>query len=288
MSFHPRHFGLFTNLHPEHGFGPWIGDIEKWTKGAPLAYVDVHSVPAEVATQANISDWLTILGEICIQTVWAGFPGETYESIAHTHGYGLVPIKTRDANVAELLRVISLAHQLQAQAVGLHIGHLTGRDMDGYEGLVDTVRELANRCDLQGGIVLETGQEPADVLLEFLEDVNSDELAINFDPANMIMYASGDPMAAFRKVAKYVRSIHCKDAKSAPEKERGVKFGTQVSLGEGEVGGKGKFPAFLRLAKQLCPNAPRIVEFEKFDGSHGNDQHWREITTQLGFMHGAI
>ena len=38
---------------------------------------------------------------------------------------------------------------------------------------------------------METGQERAEILLEFLKDVDRKNLGINFDPANLIMYGQG-------------------------------------------------------------------------------------------------
>ena len=43
---------------------------------------------------------------------------------------------------------------------------------------------------------LETGQESADALLEFIGDVDRENLFVNFDPANMILYGSGEPIEA--------------------------------------------------------------------------------------------
>ena len=45
-------------------------------------------------------------------------------------------------------------------------------------------------------LLLETGQERADELLAFLHDVQAPNVFINFDPANMILYGAGDPIAA--------------------------------------------------------------------------------------------
>ncbi len=59
---------------------------------------------------------------------------------------------------------------------------------------------------------METGQETAEALLAFLADVDRENLFVNFDPANMILYGSGEPIEALRKVGRYVRSVHCKDA----------------------------------------------------------------------------
>ncbi len=80
-------------------------------------------------------------------------------------------------------------------------------------------------------IHLETGQEPADVLLGFLETVDRPNLFINFDPANMILYGCGEPIEALKKVGKYVRSVHCKDGRWSDKP--GETWGEETALGAG-------------------------------------------------------
>ena len=72
------------------------------------------------------------------------------------------------------------------------------------------------------------------MLLRFINDVGRDNLGINFDPANMILYGAGEPIAALQKAGKYVKSCHCKDARAS--KSPGVEWGVETPLGEGEVG----------------------------------------------------
>ncbi len=86
-----------------------------------------------------------------------------------------------------------------------------GRDTDSYKNLVEVTQSLLDYVKDNGqNMHLETGQESAEHLLEFIGDVNRDNLFINFDPANMILYGTGDPIDALKKVGHLVRSIHCK------------------------------------------------------------------------------
>ncbi len=50
----------------------------------------------------------------------------------------------------------------------------------------------------------------------------------------MILYGSGEPIERLEKVGRWVRSVHCKDGKWA--KNPGQEWGTEVPLGEGDVG----------------------------------------------------
>jgi sugar phosphate isomerase/epimerase len=111
------------------------------------------------------------------------------------------------------------------------------------------VRDLVRRiCDYAAKhgqtFALETGQEPAPVLLEFLKDVDRPNIAINFDPANLILYGTGDPVEALDVLGSHVLSVHAKDA-VWPPRDKPDALGAEVPLGTGEVGME-RFVAKLR------------------------------------------
>jgi sugar phosphate isomerase/epimerase len=117
--------------------------------------------------------------------------------------------------------------------------------------------DLADYCRANGQrLHLETGQEAADVLVRFLGQLDRDNLFVNFDPANMIMYGSGEPIAALRQLGGYVRSVHCKDARWAARP--GEQWGTEVPFGEGDVGAE----AFLRTLRAIGYDGPLTIERE--------------------------
>ena len=63
---------------------------------------------------------------------------------------------------------------------------------------------------------------------------------------------------ALKKVGKYVRSIHCKDAKWAAEGQRGKSWGSEVALGDGDVG----METYLKTLKDLGYTGPLTIERE--------------------------
>ncbi len=83
-----------------------------------------------------------------------------------------------------------------------------------------------------------------------------DNLFINFDPANMILYGTGEPIEALKKVGHYVRSVHCKDARWAAQP--GQEWGTEVPFGEGDVGAE----RCLRTLAELGYDGPLTIERE--------------------------
>jgi len=140
----------------------------------------------------------------------------------------------------------------------LHVGfipHDPGNSV--YGEVVRATQQACDHCARNNqALHLETGQEPADVLLRFLADVKRNNLFINFDPANMILYGSGQPLPALEKLGRFVRSVHCKDAEWSTEP--GVTWGREVALGEGAV----DFAAFLATLDRIGYGGPLTIERE--------------------------
>jgi sugar phosphate isomerase/epimerase len=57
-------------------------------------------------------------------------------------------------------------------------------------------------------------------------------VGVNFDPANMILYEKGDPIAALETLAPWLKQCHIKDARRT--KQSGT-WGDEVVVGTGEV-----------------------------------------------------
>ena len=124
---------------------------------------------------------------------------------------------------------------------------------------------LDELADYDQKLHLETGQETADHLLDFLGDVNRPNLYVNFDPANMILYGTGDPIEALKKVGPHVRSVHCKDAVWAPGEQRGKSWGREVALGEGDVDVR----RYLQTLKDIGYKGPLTIERETPEDREG-------------------
>jgi sugar phosphate isomerase/epimerase len=194
-----------------------------------------------------------------VTVVFAGFDGESYVDIPTVREtIGLVPVTTRQERLIELKSIIDFTELLNVDATGLHIGFVP-HDTVGPEfaSLVDATWEICDYAAQKGIFIhLETGQEPADVLIEFLRAVDRSNLAVNFDPANMILYGCGEPTAALERIGPFVRSVHCKDARWSTQP--GTAWGTEVPLGEGDV----DFGRFLKLLDELGYEGPLTIERE--------------------------
>jgi len=227
-----------------------------------ITTVQLHTPAKASRTPENAKAFLAKLKEfgITVTCVFLGFEGETYETIAKTaETIGFVPADTRAARLAESKEIADFAKLLGVDAIGCHIGFVPhDTASDGYKAMVETVREYCNYLKKNGQrFHLETGQEKAENLLAFIEAVGCDNLFINFDPANLILYGMGNPIESLKKVAKYVRSVHCKDG-IATKGTPGVDWGCEVPFGTGEVNAE----LFLTTLKEVGFDGPITIERE--------------------------
>ncbi|MDO4629348.1 MAG: sugar phosphate isomerase/epimerase family protein [Planctomycetia bacterium] len=226
----------------------------------------IHSVQLccphkESRTQENATAFIEKLNQIGVKisVVFCDFKGESYETIQKTREtIGLVPPELREERKNEIREIAAFAKTLGCDRIGIHIGFIPHEtDSDDYRDLVATLQELADDLKAQGqAFHLETGQETADGLLGFLTDVGRDNIFINFDPANMILYGSGEPIPALKKLGKYVRSCHCKDAKWSAEP--GKTWGCEVPFGTGDVNAR----LFLETLREIGYVGPLTIERE--------------------------
>ena len=223
--------------------------------------VHLHAPQQATRTAEKAEEFLARLKElgITISVVFGGFEGESYADIPTTaKTIGLVPPETRAARAREMTEISDFARLLGVDAVALHLGFIS-HDAPGslYRDVVSVTQDVCDHCRGNGQrLHLETGQETADGLLQFLANVDRDNLFVNFDPANMILYGSGEPIEALKKVGKYVRSVHCKDAKWASKP--GEEWGVEMPLGQGDVG----FENFLATLKEIGYDGPLTIERE--------------------------
>ena len=196
---------------------------------------------------------------ITVTCVFGGFEGESYADIPTTQRtVGLVPPETRAARTQELKEIADFAKLLGVGAVGLHVGFVPSDDTDPlFAQVVAVTQEVCDYLQARGQTLnLETGQESAAGLLHFIAAVNRPNLGINFDPANMILYGTGNPIEALQKVGKFVKSVHCKDGKWAANP--GKEWGQEVPLGQGDV----NMELYLRTLKDIGYTGPLTIERE--------------------------
>lgn len=247
--------GVFTSI--DAGLGVKIEVAHEL--GVPT--IQLHAPAQETRTAENAEKFLAQLEElgITLTAVFGGFEGESYADIPTVvDTVGLVPPATRAARVQEMKEIADFARLLKCDVVALHLGFIPHDNSDPlYQEIVAVTQDLLDHCKQnEQALHLETGQETAEGLLQFISDVGRDNLFVNFDPANMILYGTGEPIDALKKVGAYVKSIHCKDGTWAGNP--GVDWGAEVPLGEGDVG----MENYLRTLNKLGYTGPLTIERE--------------------------
>ena len=268
--------GVFTSV--DAGLGVRLDVAEEL--GIPTVQVHAPHKETRTAEAADEFNGKCSQAGITVTAVFGGFEGESYADIPTTvRTVGLVPRETRASRLAEMTEISDFAQLLGCDTVALHIGFVpASRNAADYKDLVSCTRDLLDHVAGNGQHMnLETGQETADHLLEFIKDVDRDNLFINFDPANMILYGSGEPIDALRKVGTYVRSVHCKDGKWAAPDKRGKEWGTEVPLGAGDVG----IENYLRTLKEIGYTGPLTIEREI---AHDRERQKADIGTAVKLL----
>ena len=168
----------------------------------------------------------------------------TLETIKATGG--ILPDETWTDNWERAQEIAEIASGNGINLVTFHAGFLPHEPSDpGFEKMLHRMRLVADvfaakKIDL----ALETGQETAQTLKEFLQHLGRTNVGVNFDPANMILYDKGNPIEALRVLGPYLKQCHIKDAKRT--KVPGS-WGEEVPTGAGEV----DWEEFFRVIEEL-------------------------------------
>ena len=177
--------------------------------------------------------------------------GEDYSSLeAIQQTGGVRPDEHWDANQALARRCAATAQSLGLKLVTFHAGFIPEDDPKLHQTMTDRVCAIAEIFNDAGiTLGLETGQEHADSLLEFLSTITSRcRVGVNFDPANMILYAMGDPIESMHALKKHIVQVHMKDAIAT---QTPGTWGTEVGAGEGQVDWDGYFDCVRALPEPI-------------------------------------
>ena len=171
-------------------------------------------------------------------------------------------------------RILDLAKDLETDIVTTHIGVVpTDPSHDRYKIMSDACFELSAYADSIGShFAIETGPETSAVLKRFLDQLHSTGVAVNLDPANLVMVTGDDPVQAVYNLKDYIVHTHAKDGVmlqkgnpewiyrviQAPEDVASIRFFEEVPLGTGSV----DFPAYLKALQDIGYNGYLTIERE--------------------------
>jgi len=192
-----------------------------------------------------------------ITTIWTGTPGRTiWNFIEGPSTIGLVPEWTRAMRLAVLKKGADFAKRVGVPSITTHVGFIPETADPLYVGTLSALKEIVAYCGNLGlEFWFETGQETPITLLRTIEDIGMDNVGINLDPANLLLYGKANPVDALDVIGRYVRGVHAKDGEYPTN---GRNLGVEKPLGEGRV----NFPALVARLKALGFQGALTIERE--------------------------
>ena len=207
-----------------------------------------------------------------------GCVGEDYSTLDTIRVTGgIAPDATWGQNRDNIRATAALAQRLGLKLVTFHAGFLPHEESD--PDFAKMLQRLAETADVfkAANIVLglETGQETAPVLVHLLQKLQRPNVGVNFDPANMILYDKGDPIAALRTLGPWICQLHVKDARRT--KLPGT-WGEEVTVGTGEV----DWRAFFTTLQGLNFAGDLVIEREAGTQRVADIRTAKDVVLKLG------
>ena len=194
-----------------------------------------------------------IINDLCkeynveISAFWCGWEGPTeWNFTGGPKTLGLIPTEWRETRIKNLCSGSDFAKLLGVKNVVTHMGFIY-EDMNhpDFEPFCDAVRRVAEYCKANGqNLLFETGQETPVAMLRTFEKVGMDNLGVNLDTANLILYGKANPVDALDVFGKYVKNLHAKDGTYPTN---GTSLGSETPIGSGKVDFKGVIAGLHKL-----------------------------------------
>lgn len=204
--------------------------------------------------------------------------GMCFSAICGDLGKGFANKDENPALIEASKRIMDLALTLDTNIVTTHIGVVpSNKNCDKYKIMQEACFELSRYADsLNAHFAIETGPETSLVLKNFLDELNSTGVAVNLDPANLVMVTGDDPVEAVYNLKEYIVHTHAKDGIKLLDVDPEILYGEiekeiqdakafiEKPLGEGNV----DFKAYLKALEEIgykgfltiereCGNNPR-------------------------------
>ena len=168
-----------------------------------------------------------------VSTLWAGWSGPTeWNFTGGPMTLGLVPPAYRMQRAEELIDAAHFAVKIGVSRVATHVGFLPENMNDPeYYGIIAILRYIIKKYNELGvNFLFETGQETPITLLRVIEELDMDNVGINMDTANLILYGKANSADAITVFGKYVMDTHIKDGVYPVN---GKRLGRERKVGEG-------------------------------------------------------
>ena len=223
--------------------------------GFPTCQLGFRSLDDAVASKLRDA---TAKYGVEVTSAIAGGPGpEIYDFYKGPLTIGLAPRQYREARIKRIKEVSDFAKKAGIPGVQTHCGFIPENPNEPlYTETVNAIRAVAQYCKENGQTFrCETGQETPITLIRAINDVGLDNVGINFDVGNLILYGKANPIDAVELFGSHIMGIHAKDGLYPTNPKE---LGREVPIGEGKV----NFPVLIGLLKKVGYQNPLTIERE--------------------------
>ena len=170
---------------------------------------------------------------------------------------GFIPEEYRKKRLELAKKYSDMICEMGVKSITSHVGFIPNDPKSPlYLEFVPVMKKFVEYCKKNGQIFcFETGQELPSTLKRTIINIGLDNIGINLDPANLILYGMAHPLDAVEIFGEYVKGMHAKDALWPNRDER---LGIEVPIGKGEV----DFPLLLSRLKEKGFQGPITIERE--------------------------
>ena len=201
--------------------------------------------------------------DITVSAFWCGWEGPCeWNFYTGQLTLGLVPPEYRTMRIKNLCDGADFAHKIGVADVISHMGFIPENPYDpNFSSFCVAVKTVATHLKNNGQYLLfETGQETPVTMLRCFETVGCDNLGINLDTANLILYGKANPVDALDVFGRYVRNLHAKDGCYPTN---GHDLGCETRIGDGKVDFKALFKKLHELGYDSYVTIEREIEGEQ-------------------------
>jgi len=196
---------------------------------------------------------------LTVNEFWCGFgKPHVYGDMYASSTLGLVPAAYRQQRMYDYFKGIEYAKILGTDLICTELGHTPINPLDeGYVGLVCTLKQIAEELEKHDAYLLEeTARTPATILARLVEDVGSDRIGFNLDPANLTS-SGNEATYAVDCLGPMIKAVHLKDSIHPVYPSR--RGGAMFPLGSGDV----NWPVIIQKLKDLDYAGALTLEYAR-------------------------
>ena len=208
-------------------------------------------------------------------SLFFSFPGQIWGLDKALNTVGMTKLSVRANRFASAARQMNWGlRNFGIRHLVCHVGFFP-EDESEFTHFIDDLREFCKFAQENGQyFLLETGPETDLEIKKCIDMLGMDNVGINLDPANLLIYDKTEPLDFVDTLGKYVLGVHCKDAcRPAP----GEDSGRETPLGKGDT----KFCEVMEKLYQMGFRGPLIIEREIPPGPEQD----ADIRSAMEFLH---